>query len=91
LRAAAEIVTLVNAFDAHVLLECDGERADAHSVLSIVCLGAAPGTSVHVRASGVDAERVIHALAELFANGFGDEIYTSSPDVSASAIPPSMD
>jgi phosphotransferase system HPr (HPr) family protein len=46
--------------------------ADARSILSVLMLAASCGTELEVRAEGVDEEAAMNAIAQLFADGFGE-------------------
>ena len=48
-----------------------GTRVDAKSVLDVIVLGAAQGTTLDVEANGADAGEAVEALAKLFAERFG--------------------
>jgi phosphocarrier protein HPr len=72
LRAAAEIVTVAQAFDADITLEYRGVKVDARSVLSIVVLSAGLGATVHATGTGPEAKLALVALADLFGTGFGE-------------------
>lgn len=48
-----------------------GTRVDAKSVLDVIVLGAAQGTTLDVEAVGPDAQAAADALAKLFAERFG--------------------
>jgi phosphotransferase system HPr (HPr) family protein len=77
-RAAAKLVRVVNGFNSQVVLRrLDGSgratvSADARSILSVLMLAASCGTELEVRAEGVDEEAAMNAIAQLFADGFGE-------------------
>lgn len=70
LRPADLLVKQASRYSCNVLLGRDGQMADCKSILSILTLGAAQGTELDLRAEGIDAAQAIHAIAELFDNGF---------------------
>jgi len=72
-RAAARIAQTVEKFDCQVWLKKDGWEAEADSVLSILTLDAPMGSTLEVRVCGRDSQQVLEALAELFAQGFGEK------------------
>jgi phosphocarrier protein len=72
-RASAKFVHTVEAYEAEVRVSNGGEQVDGASILDLLMLGAAPGTSITVEAIGPQAREVIDALTELLANRFGEE------------------
>jgi len=79
-RAAAKLVRVASAFQSQVQLRrLDGDvTADAKSILSVLMLAAGRGTELQAIADGVDEEAAMDAIAELFADGFG-EVEAESP------------
>ena len=45
---------------------------DGKSILGLLLLGAASGSTIVIRAEGVDAEQAVESLAALVAEGFGE-------------------
>ncbi len=72
-RATAKFVQCCDRFDAIVAVTKDDETVGGSSIMGILTLGAAKGSSILVTASGPDAQAVLDALAELVANRFGEE------------------
>ena len=72
-RASAKFVKMAANYEAEVRVTKDGQTVDARSIMGLMMLAASPGTSVRVVASGPQAEDVIQALTDLFANRFGEE------------------
>jgi phosphocarrier protein HPr len=71
-RAAALFVLTVEKFDAHVTVTRGHESVDGASILDLLMLNAAPGTSITVTAAGHQAAEVMAALEELVAGRFGE-------------------
>jgi phosphotransferase system HPr (HPr) family protein len=73
-RAAAKLVRVASAYQSQVLLRrVDGSAtADAKSILSVLMLAASRGTSLEATVDGVDEEAAMGAIAQLFADGFGE-------------------
>lgn len=67
-RAAARIVQLSSQYQANIVLfRKDQEaatEADARSILSILFLAAAHGSTLMVRAEGVDEMEAVHCICE---------------------------
>jgi phosphocarrier protein len=72
LRAAAAFVKAAEAFQSDVSLIRDGVAANGKSIIAIVTLAAAKGTTVSIVAEGPDAEEAVSALEALVADGFGE-------------------
>lgn len=82
-RAATLIAQTVRRFGAVVSISKEVERVDASDVLQILSLGAGPGETLTLEATGPDAARAIEALAGLIESGFRDnhcEGSRSAPD-----------
>ena len=71
-RAATLIAELVRRYDSRVLVIKESERVDGTDVLQILSLGTGRGEQVSFEAVGCDAEDVLNALVELFADNFGE-------------------
>ena len=72
-RASAKFVQTVEKFDADVKVCRNGEAVGGNSIMGLMMLAAAPGTTVTVTASGRDASSVLDALDALVADRFGEE------------------
>ena len=71
-RAAAQLVKVANRYKAEVGLECEGQRANAKSIMGVLMLAAAKGMKVKITAQGEDAEACLQEMAALIANKFGE-------------------
>lgn len=72
-RPAHAIATLASRFKANIEIVRDGTVADGKSILAIMTLAAAQGTSLMLRASGEDADAAVEAVEILIASGFGED------------------
>jgi phosphocarrier protein HPr len=72
-RASAKFVQTVERFDATVTVTRAGETVGGTSIMGLMMLAAATGTTITVEATGIEAAAVIDALARLVASGFGEE------------------
>jgi phosphocarrier protein HPr len=72
-RASAKFVQTVEKFNAEVRVARGGERVGGTSIMGLMMLGAAPGTSITVEAFGPQAAEVLDALETLIASRFGEE------------------
>ena len=72
-RAAAKLVHLTSGYKSHVWLAKDGEEVDAKSILGILLLAAAQGSSVNIKCDGEDEQQAIEAIEQLFADRFDED------------------
>ena len=72
-RATAKFVQCVDRFDADVKVTRCGETVGGDSIMGILTLGAGPGSTITVSASGAEAKEALDALASLVADRFGEE------------------
>jgi phosphocarrier protein HPr len=71
-RAAAQVVKVANRFKSEVTLTCEGQRANAKSIMGVLMLAAAKGMHVTVTCRGEDAEACLQEIAQLIHNRFGE-------------------
>jgi phosphocarrier protein len=71
-RASARFVEVVEAHDAQAEVEKDGMRVSGDSIMGLLMLAASKGTSITVRTSGNESERLAAALTALVADRFGE-------------------
>ena len=72
-RATAKFVQCAERFDSEIFVTRCGETVGGLSIMGILTLGAAQGTTITVHARGADAESALAALDELVANRFGED------------------
>lgn len=72
-RASAKFVQTVEKFDADVWVTRGGETVGGNSIMGLMMLAAAPGTSITVEANGPQAAEVLAALKALVDGRFGEE------------------
>lgn len=72
-RAAAAFVKTLEPFDAEVEVERIGQCVSGCSIMGLMMLAAAKGTTIHVKSSGRQAKEALDALAKLIDNKFGEE------------------
>lgn len=71
-RAATKLVQLASKFPCDVEISREGQAANAKSVMGVLLLCGAKGTSVDVKATGDRAEECVQAIGELIAGRFGE-------------------
>lgn len=72
-RAAAQIVKTANAYQSKITLSKDGLDVDGKSIMGIMMLAAARGTTVQVQTEGPDDEQALKGLEALFRDKFGEK------------------
>lgn len=72
-RAAANFVKTIENLDAEVEVERLGQTVGGCSIMGLMMLAAAKGTTIKISASGNDAKKAIVALTDLINNRFGEE------------------
>lgn len=72
-RASAKFVQVVERFGATVAVTRAGETVGGRSIMGLLTLGAAKGTSIAVTAVGPDAGACLDAIAMLLADRFGED------------------
>jgi phosphocarrier protein HPr len=72
-RASARFVQVVEKFDADVKVSRCGETVGGTSIMGLLLLAAAKGSTIHVAATGKEAAEAISAIAKLCADKFGEE------------------
>jgi phosphocarrier protein HPr len=72
-RAAAKFVHLATTFESHISVTRDTKVMDGKSIMGILLLAAARGTTITVVAVGPDEQAAVDALAQLVESGFGEE------------------
>ena len=72
-RAAAKFVHLATRFSAQVRVARDGREMDGKSIMGILLLAAARGTTIRITAHGADEVDAVAALAGLVESGFGED------------------
>lgn len=72
-RASAKFVECVEGYDAQAEVTKDGMTVSGDSIMGLLMLGAARGTSIDVSTSGAQARELADALELLVANRFGEE------------------
>ena len=72
-RASAKLVELVEQFDADADVSKDGINASGDSIMGLLMLAAARGTTIEVATSGEQAVELANAIEALVADRFGED------------------
>ena len=71
-RASAKFVEVVEAHDARAAVTRDGQAASGDSIMGLLMLAAARGTTIEVLTEGTEAKELADALERLVAGRFGE-------------------
>jgi phosphocarrier protein HPr len=71
-RASAKFVETVERFDARARVSRDGMEVSGDSIMGLMMLAAAKGTSIEVQVEGAEAEPLAEALSALVSGRFGE-------------------
>ena len=71
-RAAAKLVKLASRFESDITIGKEGEGSDCKSILGILSLAAAKGTTVIICCSGPDELSAADAIVDLFSRKFDE-------------------
>ena len=72
-RASAKFCQTVERFDASVRVSRGDETVGGTSIMGLMMLGAATGSTIKIEATGNEAAAVADALEKLVGSGFGEE------------------
>ena len=72
-RAAAQIVKTASAYLSKITLAKDGLEVDGKSIMGIMMLAAAKGSTVMMHAQGEDEDRALEGMEKLFQEKFGEK------------------
>ncbi len=72
-RPAALFVQTANNFKSEIMVEKGSQRVNGKSIMGIMMLAAAKGSTIKVKAKGQDADDAIDALQKLVHSKFGEE------------------
>ena len=72
-RAAAKFVHLATRFEARVRVARDRREIDGKSIMGVLLLAAARGSTIAITADGADEREAVKALSALVQSGFGED------------------
>ncbi len=73
-RPSARLTKLASSFKSNVFMSRNGRRVNAKSIMGVMMLAAAKGSSITLETEGEDEVEAIDALADLITSGFGEEL-----------------
>jgi phosphocarrier protein HPr len=72
-RAAAKFVHMASRYESQIRVGRDNRVMDGKSIMGILLLAAARGTTLTISADGPDEAAAVEALCRLVSSGFGEE------------------
>jgi phosphocarrier protein len=72
-RASARFVRIAECFEAEIKVTRDGTTVSGDSIMGLMMLGAGPGATILVQATGRQAREALDAIATLVENGFDED------------------
>jgi phosphocarrier protein HPr len=76
-RAAARFVHLATRFVSQIRVARDAKVMDGKSIMGILLLAAARGSTLTISADGLDEADAVEALVRLVESGFGEESWNA--------------
>ena len=72
-RASARLTQVAGRFEADVWLSRNGRRVNAKSIMGVMMLAAAKGSTVLIETEGSDEADAMSAVVDLIADRFGED------------------
>lgn len=72
-RASALLVKTASRFTSDIKIVREGVEVNGKSIMGIMMLAAAKGTTITVRIDGEDEQEAMSVLGELIRDGFGED------------------
>jgi len=72
-RASARFVRTAECFEAEIKVVRDGQAVNGNSIMGLMMLGAGPGSTILVQATGKQAREALDAITTLVNNGFDED------------------
>jgi phosphocarrier protein HPr len=72
-RAAAKFVHLATRFESRIRVASGAREMDGKSIMGVLLLAAARGSTITISADGADEQAAVDALAGLVDAGFGED------------------
>jgi phosphocarrier protein HPr len=71
-RASARLTQLASSFKCEVMLSRNNRRVNAKSIMGVMMLAAAKGTTIVIETNGEDESEAMQALVKLINDYFGE-------------------
>jgi phosphocarrier protein len=71
-RASSKLTQLASQFSSDIWIIRDGRRVNAKSIMGVMMLAAAKGSTIHIETNGDDEKEAMATLKALIADRFGE-------------------
>ena len=71
-RAASQFTKLASAYECRVVVKSGSVQVNGKSIMNLLLLAAAQGTTLHIEVHGTNANQCLSDLIELVNTGFGE-------------------
>jgi phosphocarrier protein HPr len=71
-RASAKLIQVASQYPCEVVLDRDGKRANAKSIMAVMMLAASKGTTLTIETDGADEQVALDAVLALINDKFGE-------------------
>ncbi|SBT18609.1 HPr-like protein Crh [Marinomonas gallaica] len=71
-RAAGKLVETTTRFNSDITIEKEGRNVDGKSIMAMMMLAAAKGTTINVKINGDDEDAAMEAVVALINDRFGE-------------------
>ncbi|MGH8617137.1 MAG: HPr family phosphocarrier protein [Burkholderiales bacterium] len=71
-RASAKLTQVASGFESDIWLSRNGKRVNAKSIMGVMMLAAAKGSSIRIETEGADEQAAMDTVAGLIADKFGE-------------------
>ncbi|MEN7973305.1 MAG: HPr family phosphocarrier protein [Verrucomicrobiota bacterium] len=72
-RPAALLVKTAGKYECEIFIEKDGNKVSCKSIMGLMTIEGYPGSIMKVSATGMDAEKAMAEIEELFVNKFYED------------------
>ncbi len=71
-RASGKLIEVTSRYASRILIGRAGQLVDGKNIMSLLMLGAAKGSTLHLQVNGPDESEAAAAVEALFADKFGE-------------------
>lgn len=72
-RAAGKLVETTSRFTSDITIEKEGRNVDGKSIMAMMMLAAAKGTTINIKVNGEDEKAAMEAIVGLINDRFGED------------------
>ncbi|MCV2403064.1 HPr family phosphocarrier protein [Marinomonas sp. C2222] len=72
-RAAGKLIETTTRYSCDITIEKDGRNVDGKSIMAMMMLAAAKGTTINIKTNGDDEEEALKSILDLINDRFGED------------------